>query len=32
MVDFQKKINAYCKILKTPAIRKNYKEQNSDKI
>lgn len=32
MVDFQKEINTYCKILKTPAIRKNYKEQISDKI
>lgn len=32
MLDYQKEINNYCKILKTPAIRKNYKEQISDKI
>ena len=32
MIDYQKEINSYCKILKTPAIRKNYKEQISDKI
>ena len=32
MFDYQKEINNYCKILKTPAIRKNYKEQISDKI
>ena len=32
MLDYQKEINKYCKILKTPAIRKNYKEQISDKI
>ena len=31
MIDYQKEINSYCKILKTPAIRKNYKEQISDK-
>lgn len=32
MLDYQKEINNYCKILKTPAIRKNYKEQISDNI
>ena len=32
MLDYQKEINNYCKILKMPAIRKNFKEQISDKI
>ena len=32
MIDYQKEINSYCKLLKMPAIRKNYKEQISDKI
>lgn len=32
ILDYQKEINNYCKILKTPAIRKNYKEQISDNI
>lgn len=32
MLDYQKEINSYCKILKMPAIRKNFKEQISDKI
>lgn len=32
MLDYQEEINNYCKILKTPAIRKNYKEQISDNI
>lgn len=32
MLDYQKEINNYCKILKTPAIRKNYKGQISDNI
>ena len=32
MLDYQKEINNYCKILKTPAIRKNHKEQISDNI
>ena len=29
MLDYQKEINNYCKILRMPAIRKNYKEQIS---
>ena len=32
MLDYQEEINNYCKILKMPAIRKNFKEQISDKI
>ena len=32
MLDYQKEINNYCKILRMPAIRKNYKEQISDNI
>ncbi len=32
MIDFPKEINTYCKILKMPAIRKNFKEQISEKI
>ena len=32
MLDYQKEINNYCKILKMPAIRKTFKEQISDKI
>lgn len=31
-MDYEKEILNYCKILKTPAIRKNYKEQIADKI
>ena len=32
MLDYQKEINNYCKILRMPAIRKKYKEQISDNI
>lgn len=32
MLDYQKEINNYCKILRMPAIRKNYKEQISEQI
>lgn len=32
MIDHQKEIDNFCKILRVPAIRKNYKEQISDKI